>query len=106
MVMNLIRPAGPMTDDWSSKDVVIAGHMERVMGNLVAQLTHDNPSDVVLSAFFIGLIMGHDPAIAGDVARAMWRMVEESFGKQMCDQIRGATGGLVLEIRKVIRRAR
>ena len=104
-MVNLIRPAPAVIDDWSAKDVVIGRYMERVLTNLQAQLTHDNPSDVILSAFFIGLILGKDPRVADDVARAMWRVTEDAFGKGMTDLIRGATGGLLMEIRKVVRQA-
>ena len=100
---SLIRPAAAVTEDWSPADLVIAKYMERVLSNLQAQLKNDNPSDVILSAFFIGLILGKDPQTAESVSRAMWRMTEDAFGKPQTDLIRGATGGLVLEIRKVIR---
>lgn len=102
-MINLIRPAPSVTDDWSPSDLVIAKYMERVLSNLQAQLGHDNPSDVILSAFFIGLILGNDPRVSESVSRAMWRMTEDAFGKGQTDLIRGATGGLLLEIRKAIR---
>ena len=104
-MVNLIRPAAAVTDEWSTSDLVIAKYMERVLSNLQAQINNDNPSDVILSAFFIGLIIGKDPRTAEDVARAVWRMTEDAFGKPQTDLIRGATGGLVLEIRKVVRHA-
>ena len=103
---NLTAPAPSMTEDWSPSDLVIAKYMERVLSNLQAQLKNDNPSDVILSSFFIGLMLGSDPRVSEDVGRAMWRMTEDAFGKPQTDLIRGATGGLLIEIRKAIRYGR